>query len=212
MKLIMLGPPGAGKGTQAAILSGKLGLPTLSTGNILRSAIAEGQPIGLQAKEYMDAGKLVPDDVIIGVVKDYLAKDAFKAGYILDGMPRTLVQAEMLEQMGVEIDAAVSIEISDSEIESRMASRRVCPKCGATFSLVAAPPKVEGVCDVCGEGLIIRDDDRPETVRARLAVYHEETEPIIGFYKARGKLISIDGTRSVEETTNSLLAALEAVK
>jgi adenylate kinase len=212
MKLIMLGPPGAGKGTQAAKLSVSLSVPTLSTGHILRTAIKEGLPVGLQAKEFMDAGKLVPDDVVLGVVKDFLAKDEFRDGYILDGVPRTLAQAEILEKLGVQIDAAVSIEISDEIIEHRMQARRVCPKCGASFSLEANPPKVENICDECGETLVIRDDDKPETVRARLAVYHAETEPIIDFYKQRGKLISVDGTSSVEETTKKLMKALESVK
>lgn len=212
MKLIMLGPPGAGKGTQAAKLSVTLGIPTLSTGHILRTAIKEGLPVGLEAKEYMDAGKLVPDEIVIGVVKDFLAKDEFKKGYILDGMPRTLAQAEILEQMGVEIDAAISIEISDAEIEHRMEGRRVCNKCGASYNVDANPPKVENICDECGDTLVIRDDDKPETVRQRLAVYHAETEPIIGFYKQRGKLLAIDGTASVDETTKKVMNALEMIK
>ncbi|MDD6188018.1 MAG: adenylate kinase [Clostridiales bacterium] len=212
MKLIMLGPPGAGKGTQAAKLSVSLNVPTLSTGHILRTAIKEGLPVGLQAKEYMDAGKLVPDEIVIGVVKDFLSKDEFKTGYILDGVPRTLVQAEILEKMGVELDAAVSIEISDEEIEHRMQGRRVCNKCGASYNIDANPPKVENICDVCGEKLVIRDDDKPETVRQRLAVYHAETEPIIGFYKERGKLLPVDGTASVEETTEKVMKALEMIK
>ena len=212
MKLIMLGPPGAGKGTQAAKLSVSLGIPTLSTGHILRTAIKEGLPVGLQAKEYMDAGKLVPDEIVIGVVKDFLTKDEFKKGYILDGVPRTLVQAEILEKMGVEIDAAVCIEISDEEIEHRMQGRRVCNKCGASYNIDANPPRVENICDECGDTLVIRDDDKPETVRQRLAVYHAETEPIIGFYKERGKLLPIDGTASVEETTRKAMQALEMIK
>lgn len=212
MKLIMLGPPGAGKGTQAAKLSVSLNVPTLSTGHILRTAIKEGLPVGLQAKEYMDAGKLVPDEIVIGVVKDFLNKDEFKTGYILDGVPRTLVQAEILEKMGVELDTVLSIEISDEEIENRMQGRRVCNKCGASYHVDANPPKVENICDVCGDTLVIRDDDKPETVRQRLAVYHAETEPIIGFYKERGKLLSIDGTASVEETTEKVMKALEMIK
>ena len=212
MKLIMLGPPGAGKGTQAAKLSVSLNLPTLSTGHILRTAIKEGLPVGLQAKEYMDAGKLVPDEIIIGVVKDFLSKDEFKTGYILDGVPRTLVQAEILEKMGVELDAVLSIEISDAEIENRMQGRRVCNKCGASYHVDANPPKVEDICDACGDKLVIREDDKPETVRQRLAVYHAETEPIIDFYKERGKILAIDGTASVDETTEKVMKALEMIK
>lgn len=212
MKLIMLGPPGAGKGTQAAKLSVSLNLPTLSTGHILRTAIKEGLPVGLQAKEYMDAGKLVPDEIVIGVVKDFLSKDEFKTGYILDGVPRTLVQAEILEKMGVELDAVLSIEISDVEIENRMQGRRVCNKCGASYHVDANPPKVENICDECGDQLVIRDDDKPETVRQRLAVYHAETEPIIDFYKERGKILAIDGTASVDETTEKVMKALEMIK
>ena len=160
----------------------------------------------------MDAGKLVPDEIVIGVVKDFLTKDEFKKGYILDGVPRTLVQAEILEKMGVEIDAAVCIEISDEEIEHRMQGRRVCNKCGASYNIDANPPRVENICDECGDTLVIRDDDKPETVRQRLAVYHAETEPIIGFYKERGKLLPIDGTASVEETTRKVMQALEMIK
>ena len=160
----------------------------------------------------MDAGKLVPDEIVIGVVKDFLSKDEFKTGYILDGVPRTLVQAEILEKMSVELDAVLSIEISDEEIEHRMQGRRVCNKCGASYHIDANPPKVENICDECGDTLVIRDDDKPETVRQRLAVYHAETEPIIGFYKERGKLLSIDGTASVDETTEKVMKALEMVK
>ena len=212
MKIVMLGPPGAGKGTQAALLAQSLGIPTLSTGNILRAAIKEGLPVGLEAQKYMDSGKLVPDDVIIGVVRDYLAREEFASGVILDGMPRTVNQAEMLEKMGVGISGALALDISDEEIEARMSSRRVCLNCGATYSLTVNPPKKEGVCDKCGEKVVIRDDDRPETVRERLAVYHEQTEPIIAFYAERGILRRVDGTLSVEEITKKLEEALETLK
>ena len=212
MTIIMLGPPGAGKGTQAEVLGKKLGVTTLSTGNILRTAIAEERPVGLNAKAYMDKGQLVPDDVIIGIVKDYLESHDLGSGCILDGVPRTLVQAEMLDKMGVKIDAAISLEVDDSAIEKRMGGRRVCLKCGATYHVEANPPKEEGICDKCGEGLAIREDDKPETVRQRLAVYHEQTEPIIGYYGAQGKLLSVDGTASVEETSEKLVRALESLK
>ena len=212
MTIIMLGPPGAGKGTQAEVLGKKLGVTTLSTGNILRTAIAEERPVGLNAKAYMDKGQLVPDDVIIGIVKDYLESHDLGGGCILDGVPRTLVQAEMLDKMGVKIDAAISLEVDDSAIEKRMGGRRVCLKCGATYHVEANPPKEEGICDKCGEGLAIREDDKPETVRQRLAVYHEQTEPIIGYYGAQGKLLSVDGTASVEETSEKLVRALESLK
>lgn len=212
MTIIMLGPPGAGKGTQAEVLGKKLGVTTLSTGNILRTAIAEERPVGLNAKAYMDKGQLVPDDVIIGIVKDYLESHDLGGGCILDGVPRTLVQAEMLDKMGVQIDAAISLEVDDSAIEKRMGGRRVCLKCGATYHVEANPPKEEGICDKCGDKLAIREDDKPETVRQRLAVYHEQTEPIIGFYAAQGKLLSVDGTASVEETSEKLVRALEKLQ
>ena len=209
MNIIMLGPPGAGKGTQAAVLSAKLGVTTLSTGNILRAAIADGRPVGLSAKAYMDKGELVPDDVIIGIVKDYLETHDLGKGCILDGVPRTLNQAEMLDKMGVPIDAAISLEVSDEAIEERMSGRRTCMKCGATYHVKANPPKAEGICDVCGDVLTVRADDKPETVRQRLAVYHAQTEPILGYYRAQGKLYPVDGTAGVEETSEKLVKTLE---
>lgn len=212
MKLIMLGPPGAGKGTQAAKLSEKLEIPTLSTGHILRTAIKEGQSVGMEAKTYMDAGKLVPDEMVIGIVKEFLDRDEFSNGYILDGMPRTLVQAEMLEKIGVDIDIAISVELSDQAIEDRMTGRRVCPKCGKAYNTKTLPPKIEGICDVCGEVLVIRDDDKPDTVKRRLKVYHQETEPIIGFYESRGKLTKIDGNAHIDVTTEELIKMLELMK
>lgn len=211
MKIIMLGPPGAGKGTQAAKLSAALGIPTLSTGHILRTAIKEGLPVGLEAKSYMDAGKLVPDEIIIKVVKEFLDENNFRGGYILDGMPRTLKQAEMLEEMGVEIDVAILLEISDKDIEERMKGRRACPVCGTAYNIKTLPPRIEGICDICGEALIIRDDDKPETLKRRLAVYHEETEPIIGFYEKLGKLKTIDGKADIQESTAKILNMLELI-
>lgn len=209
MKLIILGPPGAGKGTQAALLSARLGIPTLSTGNILRAAINEGRPVGLKAKEYMDAGKLVPDDIIISVVKEVLSDEKYKDGYILDGIPRTQIQAEMLENMNVGIDAVLFLDISDSRVQKRISARRVCLHCGATYSLSSFPPKKKGLCDVCGSDVVNRDDDKPEAVKERLIVYHAQTAPIIDYYRSRGKLVAIDGMSDVEDTTKAILKALE---
>ena len=208
MKIIMLGAPGAGKGTQAEILSNKLSIPTISTGNILRAAVKNGTPVGLKAKEYMDAGKLVPDEVIIGIVAERLAESDCANGYILDGVPRTIAQAEALEQAGIVFDNVISIEISDETIIDRMAGRRACVACGATFHVVSAPSKVEGVCDKCGAPLILRDDDKPETVQNRLAVYHKETEPLKDFYLSRGVLKSVDNHPTIEATTKVVEAAL----
>ncbi len=210
MKIIMLGAPGAGKGTQAGILSEKLGIPAISTGNILRAAVKNGTPVGLQAKSFMDAGKLVPDEVIIGIVAERLAEPDCQKGFILDGVPRTIAQAEALEKAGVEFDHVVSLEISDDAIVERMSGRRSCPSCGATYHVVAAPPKSEGRCDKCGEQLVLRDDDKPETVLSRLAVYHEQTEPLKRFYDERGKLRAVPGNNgTVEATTRCVMQALE---
>lgn len=208
MKLILLGAPGAGKGTQAEIISKKLNIPTISTGNILREAIKNGTEIGLKAKSFMDNGKLVPDDVIIGIVKERVSRDDCKNGFILDGVPRTIPQAEALEQQGVHFDRVVSIEIEDSVIEARMTGRRVCGTCGASFHVTANPPKVEGVCDLCGKELIVRKDDTPETVRNRLRVYHEQTEPLKDFYGKLGVLKLVEGDQPIEAATRDILAAL----
>ncbi len=208
MKLILLGAPGAGKGTQAEILSAKLGIPTISTGNILRAAIKDGTPIGLEAKSYMDAGKLVPDAVIIGVVADRLKQPDCAKGFILDGVPRTLPQAEALDAAGVTFDKVLSIEISDREIEERMSGRRVCQSCGAPYHVKAKPPKREGVCDACGGALVQRADDAPETVRHRLEVYHAETEPLKGYYAEKGLLAPVANQDTIEGTTRVMLEAL----
>ncbi len=208
MKLIMLGAPGAGKGTQAEILSAKLNIPTISTGNILRAAIKDGTPTGLEAKSYMDAGKLVPDSVIIGIVAERLAQPDCANGYILDGVPRTIGQAEALDQAGITFDHVVSIEITDQEIEDRMGGRRVCQSCGTPFHIKSRPPKKEGVCDNCGGPLILRDDDKPETVRHRLEVYHAETEPLKDFYAKKGILSPVDNQPTIEATTKVILEAL----
>ena len=207
MKLVLLGAPGAGKGTQAEILSRKLGIPTISTGNILRAAMKNGTPVGLKAKSYVESGALVPDDVIIDIVAERLAEPDCANGYILDGVPRTIPQAEALEADGVEVDCALSIEISDETIIERMSGRRTCHDCGASYHVVSAPPKVEGVCDNCGGELTVRADDAPETVRARLEVYHTVTEPLKAYYAERGKLRSVDNQPTIEATT----AAIEKV-
>ena len=210
MKLILLGAPGAGKGTQAEILSAKLGIPTISTGNILRAAVKEGTPIGLEAKRYMDAGQLVPDSVIIGIVAQRLEQPDCAGGFILDGVPRTIGQAEALDKAGVVFDRVISIEISDQEIEERMGGRRVCSKCGASYHIKARPTKVEGVCDACGSPVVQRSDDKPETVRERLKVYHEQTEPLKDYYQAKGTLRPVDNQPTIEATTAVILEALKS--
>lgn len=208
MKLILLGAPGAGKGTQAEILSAKLGIPTISTGNILRAAIKDQTPIGMEAKSYMDAGKLVPDAVIIGIVAQRLEQPDCEKGFILDGVPRTIGQAEALDAAGITFDHVLSIEISDREIEERMAGRRVCQSCGAPYHVKAKPPKREGVCDTCGGPLVQRDDDKPETVRKRLEVYHAETEPLKGYYEEKGVLSPVANQDTIEGTTQVIMEAL----
>ena len=211
MKLILLGPPGAGKGTQAEILSRDLKIPTISTGNILRAAVKAGTPIGLEAKSYMDAGKLVPDEVIIGIVQERLAQPDCAGGFILDGVPRTIAQAQALEERGITFDHVLSLEISDEAIVKRMSGRRVCASCGAPYHVETMPPKVAGVCDQCGGELLERADDRPETVLARLKVYHDETEPLKQFYQERGKLDLVPGDLgTIEETTKAIKRVLEA--
>ena len=208
MKLILLGAPGAGKGTQAEILSNKLSIPTISTGNILRAAMRDGTPLGLQIKACMDAGQLVPDELVIGIVVERLAQADCANGYILDGVPRTLAQAEALDKHGVEFDHVISIEIEDEVIEARMSGRRVCPACGTPFHMVSRPPKQEGVCDNCGAGLVQRNDDKPETVRERLEIYHRETEPLKEFYAAKGLVRSIQNQPTIEATSAIIMEAL----
>ena len=208
MRLILLGAPGAGKGTQAEIIASKLSIPTISTGNILREAIKNGTPTGLKAKDFMDRGMLVPDEVIIGIVRERLSQPDCANGYILDGVPRTIPQAQALVDQGVEIDRVVSIEIADEVIEARMTGRRVCGSCGASYHIVANPPKKEGISNVCGSELVIRKDDKPETVRHRLEVYHNETEALKGFYEKLGKLRLVEGNQPIEDATRDILAAL----
>ena len=209
MRLILLGAPGAGKGTQAEILSKELNIPTISTGNILRAAMKNGTPVGLKAKSYVEAGKLVPDDVIIGIIEERLAQPDCGKGYILDGVPRTIPQAQAMEEKGVGVDWAISLEVADQVIIERMSGRRTCKNCSQTFHVVNNPPKQEGICDFCGGELTIRKDDAPETVRTRLEVYHRETEPLKDFYAERGKLKTVENQPGIEATTAAIKAALE---
>ncbi len=212
MKIIFLGAPGAGKGTQAEIVSERFGIPTISTGAIIRQAVKDGTPTGLAAKAYMDKGALVPDEVVVNLVKERLAMPDCSCGFILDGFPRTVPQAEALEKMGIRPDAVVSIEVSDEEIIERMSGRRVCPTCGATFHVTSKPSQKEGVCDKCGDALTVRHDDKPEVVLDRLAIYHKTTEPLKDFYEKLSLLVTVVGQSTVEETTRLTLAALEAVQ
>ena len=208
MKLILLGAPGAGKGTQADILCEKLDIPTISTGNILRAAVKNGTPTGMKAKAFMDAGQLVPDEVIIGIISERLEEPDCAKGYILDGVPRTIAQAEALEKAGIVFDSVVSLEVSDEAICERMSGRRVCESCGASYHVAAVPPKTEGVCDKCGGKLIQRKDDAPETVKSRLEVYHKETEPLKAFYAERGLLKTVENQPTVEAVSQAILRVL----
>ncbi len=210
MNLILLGAPGAGKGTQAELLVKQLSIPAISTGNMLREAMANGTELGKKAKQYMDEGSLVPDELILGIVADRVAQPDCRNGFILDGVPRTLAQAEALEAKGIQIDHVVSIEVDDKDIEARMTGRRVCAKCGASYHVVANPPRVEGVCDQCGGELIIRKDDKPETVRHRLEVYHASTEILKDFYSKLGRLRTINGSQSIQGANADILKAIGA--
>ncbi len=209
MKLILLGAPGAGKGTQAEKIVEKFNIPAISTGNIIRAALKNGTEMGLKAKAYMDAGSLVPDEVVIGIIKDRLKEDDCKGGFILDGFPRTIPQAQALEDMGIEIDKVVDIEVPDEKITARLSGRRVCSKCANSYHLLYKKPRVEGVCDACGGELIQRKDDAPETVQARLVEYHEMTEPLKDFYSKLGKLVVVEGQEDVADTTKRVFEALE---
>lgn len=209
MKLILLGAPGAGKGTQAEKIVEKYGIPAVSTGNIIRAALKAGTKMGLKAKSFMDAGQLVPDDVVIGIIKDRLQEKDCENGFILDGFPRTIPQAQALEDMGVDIDKVLDIEVPDEKITARMSGRRVCSKCANSYHLLYKKPKTEGVCDACGGELIQRKDDAPETVQARLKEYHEMTEPLKDFYKKLGKLVIVEGQEEVADTTALVFKALE---
>ena len=208
MNLILLGAPGAGKGTQAELLMEQLQIPSISTGNMLREAIKNGTDLGKQAKQYMDAGNLVPDELVLSIVAERTARPDCKHGFILDGVPRTLAQAKALDDKGVKIDHVVSIEIDDAVIEGRMTGRRVCTKCGASYHIVANPPKAEGVCDQCGSEVTTRKDDAPETVRNRLAVYHASTEVLKDYYRAQGKLRLVEGNQSIEGANREILKAI----
>lgn len=209
MKLILLGAPGAGKGTQAEIICEKFNIPTISTGNILREAIKNGTEMGLKAKSYIDNGNLVPDSVVIGIISDRLKMEDCKNGFILDGFPRTIPQAEALDKMGIQIDCALSIEVADEKIMQRLSGRRVCGGCGASYHIDYKKPAVSGICDACGEKLVQRNDDKPETIADRLAVYHKQTEPLKDYYKAAGKLKIVEGQEEVSDTTALTLKALE---
>jgi len=208
MNLILLGAPGAGKGTQAEMLTEQLQIPSISTGNMLREAMANGSSLGKEVKTYMDAGALVPDDVILSIVAERVAQPDCKKGFILDGVPRTLAQAEALDAKGVRIDHVVSIEIDDAVIEGRMTGRRVCTKCGCSYHISANPPKSQGICDQCGSSLAIRKDDAPETVHHRLEVYHASTEVLKDYYAKQGKLQLVEGNQSIEGANKDILRAL----
>lgn len=210
MNIIFLGAPGAGKGTQADRIAEAYGIPTISTGNMIREALAKGTEMGLKAKAFIEAGQLVPDAVVIGIIQERLALADCANGFILDGFPRTIPQAEALEEMGVTIDKVVDIEVADDIITARMSGRRVCPKCGAPYHTESLKPKKDGICDKCGTELQQRKDDKPETVADRLKVYHEQTEPLKDFYAKRGTLKEVDGLGSVDEITKRVKDALEA--
>lgn len=209
MKLILLGAPGAGKGTQAEVIMDHLNIPAISTGNIIREALKNGTEVGLKAKSYMDAGKLVPDEVVIEIIKERLAQDDCKNGFILDGFPRTVPQAEALDAMGIAIDKVVDIEVADEKIAQRLGGRRVCANCGASYHTEYKPSKVEGVCDKCGGPTVQRKDDEPATVLDRLKVYHEQTEPLKEYYAKKGILAVVYGAEEVSETSARTLKALE---
>ena len=209
MKLILLGAPGAGKGTQAEVICDHLSIPAISTGNIIRAALKAQTEMGLKAKDYIEKGLLVPDDVVIGIIQDRLREDDCKNGFILDGFPRTVPQAEALDRMGVKIDLVIDIEVPDEKIATRMAGRRVCANCGASYHTLYKQPKAEGVCDNCGGALTQRKDDEAQTVLERLRVYHEQTEPLIAYYRAKGNLRVVEGQEEVADTTALTLKALE---
>ena len=209
MNLILLGAPGAGKGTQADAIRDAFSIPAISTGNLLREDIKIGTPAGLKAKDYMDAGQLVPDDIVIDVLKERIVQDDCQNGFILDGFPRSIPQAQALEKMGVKIDKVISIEVEDDEIIRRITGRRVCSACGTSYHITDNKPQKENICDRCGGQLIIRDDDTEETIKSRLEVYHKQTEPLKSFYKKEGKLIIVIGQKDVKDTTKLTLKALE---
>ncbi len=212
MKIIMLGAPGAGKGTQAKMIADKYGVPHISTGDIFRANIKNGTELGMEAKKYMDQGLLVPDELTVRILLDRVAQDDCKNGYVLDGFPRTIPQAEVLDseltKLGDHIDYAINVDVPDENIVKRMSGRRACLTCGATYHIEHVPPKKEGICDVCGSELMLRDDDKPETVKNRLNVYHEQTQPLIDFYTEKGVLKTVDGTVPMEEVFAAITAIL----
>ncbi|MBC2851187.1 adenylate kinase [Cetobacterium sp. 8H] len=212
MNIMLFGAPGAGKGTQAKFIIDRYGIPQISTGDMLRAAISEGTAMGMEAKKFMDEGKLVPDSTIIGIIKDRLSEEDCKKGFILDGFPRTLAQAEALEillkDLNMNLDKVISLNVPDELIVGRVVGRRVCPTCGASFHIVNNPPKVEGKCDYCGSDLILRKDDNKETVENRLTAYHEQTAPLFDFYSQRGVMFEIDGTKDINDITKEIFAIL----
>lgn len=214
MKIIMLGAPGAGKGTQAKLISEKYGIPHISTGDIFRANIKEGTDLGKEAKEYIDKGQLVPDELTVRILLDRVEKEDCKNGYVLDGFPRTIPQAQVLDnevaKLGDKIDYAIDVEVPDENIIRRMGGRRACPKCGATYHIEHIPPKKEGICDACGEKLVLRDDDKPETVKNRLDVYHKQTQPLIDHYSKQNILRTVDGTADMNDVFDSIVKLLEA--
>ncbi len=209
MKLILLGAPGAGKGTQAEIISERLSVPTISTGNIIRAALKAQTEMGIKAKEFIDKGLLVPDDVVIGIVRDRLKEDDCKNGFILDGFPRTVPQAQALDDMGIEIDKVIDIQVPDEKIVQRLSGRRVCSGCGASYHLLYKKPEKDGVCNSCGAQLVQRTDDKEETILERLKIYHEQTEPLVDYYRKKNKLVVVEGQEEVSDTTALTLKALE---
>jgi adenylate kinase len=209
MKLVLLGPPAAGKGTQAKILAEKFSIPTISTGAIIRNAISSKTPLGVAAKDYIDRGELVPDDLVIDLVKHRLSEDDCKNGYILDGFPRTVFQAETADKIGITVDKTVLFDVSDEDVVSRITGRRECPNCGSVYHTVSNPPKTDGICDSCGGKLLHREDDTEETVRKRLDVYHKQTEPLIKFYENKGNLVRVAGQKNIEDTTAKMFEVLD---
>ncbi len=214
MKIIMLGAPGAGKGTQAKMIAEKFGIPHISTGDIFRANIKNGTELGKKAKEYMDKGQLVPDELTVEILLDRVAEDDCKNGYVLDGFPRTIPQADVLDKeltkLGDQVDFAINVDVPDENIVRRMSGRRACLKCGATYHIEHIPPKKEGICDTCGSELVQRDDDKPETVKNRLKVYHEQTQPLIEYYEKKNILKSVDGTKDMQEVFSSIVNILNA--
>ena len=214
MKIIMLGAPGAGKGTQAKMIAEKFGIPHISTGDIFRANIKNGTELGKKAKEYMDKGQLVPDELTVEILLDRVAADDCKNGYVLDGFPRTIPQADVLDKeltkLGDKVDFAINVDVPDENIVRRMSGRRACLKCGATYHIEHIPPKKEGICDTCGSELVQRDDDKPETVQNRLSVYHEQTQPLIDYYNKKNILKSVDGTKDMQEVFSDIVNILNA--